>query len=303
MFERNVELLPPKKMSAWRKISFGSWRPVGDSSIYSSVTIPVEKAQMYVALRNINMHLFLIKALARAIERNPQINSVVRFGKLYPRKNVDIFYHVVASMKDAEDLSGLVMRSPQQKSWRELKKEFSSKVKDIKRGNDKSFDQIKFLFSKAPGMLSKVLLDLSSLIMYGLNLWSPLLGAPKDSFGSVMLTNIGSFGADNAFCPIAPYTKIPMVVSAGKIAKRPFVIGDQVKAVETIVLCLTFDHRIMDGVQCKWLMDSIEEAFETPEVLDSPEDLALAQAPQAADFYPLHKDYSETNSAMDQPQA
>lgn len=268
MIEKNVEFLAAKKLSPWRKISFGSWRPTGDSSIYTSLHLPVANVKAYLKENNIDMHIFLIKMLAHAIAKNPHINGVIRFGKFYPRKNVDIFYHVVSNMKEAEDLSGLVIRKADKRSWRDVGKEFKTKVIAIKKGTDKSYDQIKKSFGLMPGILARPVLDLCAFLLYNLNLWSPLLGSPKDSFGSVMLTNIGSFGADQAYCPIAPYTRIPMVVSAGKVAKRPFVIGDKVEAVETIYLSFTYDHRIMDGVQYQWLANTIKDIFMAPQILD-----------------------------------
>jgi len=44
MFKRNVELHPALKMTAWRKISVGSWRPIGDSQVYCELDLDAEPA-------------------------------------------------------------------------------------------------------------------------------------------------------------------------------------------------------------------------------------------------------------------
>lgn len=81
----------------------------------------------------------------------------------------------------------------------------------------------------------------------------------RDAFGSIMLTYIGSLGVDNAFTPIAPYTRIPMVVSLGTIKKRPWVAGDDIVARKTVKVGIVFDHRVCDGVQMQKLMACLEE--------------------------------------------
>lgn len=268
LLKRNVQFLPARRLSPWRKISFGSWRFTGDSSIYTSLEFPVSKVKAYIKEKRINDHIFLMRMLSYTLEKHPTINSVIRFGKLYPRKNADIFYHVIADENVGEDLSGIVMRSPHLRPWKEINEEFYKKVKDIKKGADRSFDGVKKLFGFIPGAFSKLLLDFSSFLLYTLNLWSPLLGSPRDAFGSVMLTNIGSLGVDQAYCPTAPYTRIPMVVSAGKMKVRPFVVDNEVRAVETIILSFTYDHRIMDGLHYAQMAKTIENVFDQPELLD-----------------------------------
>ena len=101
-------------------------------------------------------------------------------------------------------------------------------------------------------------------LLYQLNIWSPAFKSPKDAFGSIQITNIGSFDIDNAFVPIAPYTNIPMVISLGSIKKRPLVINDKVEAVEIIKACLTVDHRLMEGVHFGKMQKKIIQYFEAP---------------------------------------
>jgi pyruvate dehydrogenase E2 component (dihydrolipoamide acetyltransferase) len=259
LVEKNVQLGKPKQLSSWRKISLGSWRPTGDSSIHAMIEFDAEPSldlmQQHGGLRFV--HIFC-KALGVAIARHPQINSLVRWGRVYPRKNVDIFLHVANNFEDGEDLSGVTLRSVDQKSLVEVKQDMGAAVTRVRNGQDKGFARIKKMFQRLPGLLSRLLLNFSAFILYTLNLWSPVLGSPRDCFGSVMLTNIGSFGADSAFAPIAPYTRIPMVVSLGVVKKRPFVLGDELVARHTVRVGFVFDHRICDGVQAQKMFREVQ---------------------------------------------
>ncbi len=218
-----------------------------------------------IQLRFIN---YFSKALGLAIAKNPQINSIVRFGKIYPRKNVDIFFHVVNNYKDGEDLSGFVMRSVDKKNLREISSDFYYASKEIKAGKSKNDQEVKSLFKHIPGFISRWVLDSISFLLFTLNLWSPLMRCPRDFFGGIMLTYIGSLGADNAFAPIAPYTRIPMVVSLGAIKKRPWVIGNRVVARNTVKVGIVFDHRICDGVQMQKLISDLVEFMESAKYED-----------------------------------
>lgn len=265
MLYRNVELWKKKRISPWRKISLGSWRPTGDSAIYTKLEFLMDPVLRYCKNQKIDVHTFLIKAIGNSLAENRHINSVVRFGKVYPRKNVDIFFHIVADDESGENLSGAVFRSPDTKSVEEVEKEYKEKIKEVVQENDKVFKKTKKIFSFLPGSLSKAALDMTSFLTYTLNLWSPLFGTPRDPFGGIMLTSIGSLGIDMAYCPIAPYTRNSMVISAGSICKRPWVEGEKVTARKTMILCFTYDHRIMDGIHFMWLKKSLEKVFREPQ--------------------------------------
>ncbi len=273
MIYRNVNLQKAKKLTGWRKMSLGSWRPTGDSSIHTGIELDAEPLLKHLDKINGNrsgedvkvtfLHCFS-KALGMAISQNPQINSIVRFGRIYPRIDVDIFFHVVNNFDDGEDLSGFVIRNIDGKGIKDISREFFTTSRNIKKGLHAENDRrVKSLFRLLPGILSRSLLNLFGFILYSLNLWSPLMGSSRDFFGSVMLSYIGSFGADNAFAPIAPYTRIPMVVSLGRVKKRPFVIGDSIVARNTVKVGIVYDHRICDGIHIQKMIDDLTKLVES----------------------------------------
>ncbi len=267
IFKKNVVLDKARKVSSWRKISIGSWKPRGDSSVYTQLELDAEAALEYIEKLNsqitekqfkIQFINYFVKALGVSIAKHPQINSVIRRGRIFPRKNVDIFFHVVNNFHDGEDLSGFVFRDADKKNIHDIAQTYYRSAKEIKNGEDKKFDTVKSAFNIIPGFLSRTALNISGFILYTLNLWNPALGA-RDAFGGVMLTYIGSLGVDNAFTPIAPYTRIPMVVSVGTIKKRPCVVDDKVVARKSVKVGIVFDHRLCDGVQMQNLLSCLEK--------------------------------------------
>lgn len=264
MIKKNVELNSPLRISPWRKISLGSWRLVGDSSVYGLLEINVAEVQKIIQIFNNKNNAKLTithivgKAVAVAVAENPEINSIVRWGRIYPRKSVDVFFHVAVDA-EGKDLSGCVVRNVDKKSIAEIIHEMSNRVKNLKSGEDKDYKKIKSTFSLLPGVFSKWLVNFSGFLLYRLNLWSPLLGVARDSFGSFMVTNIGSLGLPLAIVPLPAYAHLPLIFCIGGIEEKPIALKGEVVIAPMLKCSLTFDHRLIDGIHAAKLYKSFQK--------------------------------------------
>jgi 2-oxoisovalerate dehydrogenase E2 component (dihydrolipoyl transacylase) len=69
---------------------------------------------------------------------------------------------------------------------------------------------------------------------------------PQDmAGGTVTITNVGPFGVD-AVAPIIP-PGTAAILGVGQIAKRPWVVNDELAVRQVVELSLFFDHRQVDG--------------------------------------------------------
>ncbi len=91
------------------------------------------------------------------------------------------------------------------------------------------------------------------------------MGAPRDPFGSAMITNVGSLGLETAFAPLVPYSRVPLLISMGAVAEKPIVENCKVIAASLVRLCVTFDHRMIDGIHAAKMYKSLEAIFKNPE--------------------------------------
>ena len=274
ILKKNVKLMAPKPISPWRKISLGTWRPTSDSSVYSSIEVEVSKvnellSQMSVKTgKKLKMSHFVGLICAKMLKNYPHLNSIIRFGQIYPRADIDLFFHVATDSK-GEDLSGTVIRSIDQLNITQISEQLNSSSESIRSGMDKTFEQSKKTIGMLPGIMMKPILDLLGFIMYSLNLWTPALGSPQDAFGSMMITNIGALGAHMAYVPIAAYSRVPLILCMGKVQKKPVVKSDAIEIGNVMNLSFTFDHRIIDGVVAAKMGAFLEEAFNHPEKIIS----------------------------------
>lgn len=270
LIERHLELLPARPASGWRKIALGTWRSAKDPSVYGVLELPAGSAIDYMQKlsvatgEKITMTHFVGKAVTEALKRHPEINSVLRFGRLYPRVHVSLFFQA-ATDAQGKDLSGLTIKEAETKSLVAIAREMNTRLGAIRNHTDPSYKKMKSLMQSLPGWVTGKILDIASIIQYGFNLWSPLLGTPKDPLGSVMLTNIGSFGLEFAFAPLVAYSRVPLIITI--CAVRDQVIAQEGKpvVVPMLRLCVTFDHRLIDGLHAAKLARVAQAIFCDPE--------------------------------------
>jgi pyruvate dehydrogenase E2 component (dihydrolipoamide acetyltransferase) len=260
------------RISSWRKVAIGTWRSAKDPSVYGLLEVDATKAVAFLERENAksNQHLtmthYVGRVVAVAFARHPQVNCVLRFGRLYPRKSVSIFFQV-ATDEDGQDLSGMTIRNAETKNINVIADEMRKRVTKIRKLTDDTYTRMKGLMSILPGWCTRFVLDFAGFVQYQLNLWSPLFGTPKDALGGVMITNVGSLGLDLAFAPLVPYSHVPMVIAIGKVMDRAVVRNGQVEAALVVRLGITFDHRLIDGVHASRLASVVEELFADPAML------------------------------------
>ena len=85
------------------------------------------------------------------------------------------------------------------------------------------------------------------------------------SGSSLTITNLGAFGID-AFTPIINPPE-SLILGVGRIALRPAVVNGQIVPRQTMVLSLSFDHRLMDGAPVARFLQRVVQLLERPVIL------------------------------------
>ena len=168
--------LPLKKLSTrsfHRKLAMGTWKSVGDPSVYGELEVDMSSALPFLKSESekhgvkITVTHLVGKALAIALKEHPDVNGMIRGSRIYLRKNVDLFYQV--NIND-HDLMGTTVRAAETLSLADIAKELERKAEDVRQGRDKDLKSSVILFKFIPWMLVRPVLNLLSFITYGLNL-------------------------------------------------------------------------------------------------------------------------------------
>lgn len=268
----NLALRHKKKMSPFRKMALGTWQNAGDPSIYGSITLRMEPAERYIArfraatgVRLTMSHL-MGKAVAAALQAVPDANAIQRLGRIYLRDQIAIFFQVV--MEDPAtgqiDLSGAVVQDADKKSLVEIAGELEERAARVRSGRDQK-DAARGAFRRVPGFAVGPMLRAITFFTHTLNLDLQRLGLPKDPFGSVMITNIGTLGLEEAYAPLVPYARIPMLVAMGAVRDAPVVEDGRVIAGRVMTVGATMDHRILDGAHAAIMVRTVRAWMEDPD--------------------------------------
>lgn len=88
------------------------------------------------------------------------------------------------------------------------------------------------------------------------------LGGNEIAGGTFSLTNLGAFGID-VFNPIITPGQ-SAILGVCRIAEKPVVIAGEVVVRSMMNLCLSFDHRVMDGAPAAQFLSRVRELLESP---------------------------------------
>ncbi|MCA9516397.1 MAG: 2-oxo acid dehydrogenase subunit E2 [Myxococcales bacterium] len=284
----HLELEKVKDVSAFRKIAIGTWRTAYDPSVYGTMEVEMDRAMDYLArfrdatgLRVTVSHL-MAKAMAAALERTPDMNAILRWSRIYRRKQIGVFFQVAMTDEgeDKIDLSGACLYDVEKKDLATIVAEFEEKVDKVRKRQDPALEKTRQGFKRMPFFLMHKLLKLVSFFQYTLNI--PLPGVPRDPFGSIMITNIGSLGLDMAYVPLVPYSRVPILLAVGAVKAVPVVRDGEVVVRQMMKVNATFDHRFIDGYHAAVMSKVVHRFFSDPEKYFGPIPAGVALPAPAA---------------------
>lgn len=268
----NLELEPKDDISSFRRIALGTWKTAYDPSVYGTIELRMDSAMEYIAAfrkatgKRITVSHLVAKAVAVALARMPDANAILRFNKIYLRKQIGVFFQVAMDDEGEGkiDLSGATLYDVQNKTVAEVIDEFEQKVQSVKKRKDPALEGTRSALRKIPTALMNSTLTALSFLNYTLNLDLTAFGVPRDAFGSVMITNIGSIGLDQAYVPLVPYSRVPILLALGAVRDQPVVDNGQVVAAKVMKVNATFDHRFIDGLHAAIMSRVLHQHMEKP---------------------------------------
>ncbi|MBC7396510.1 MAG: 2-oxo acid dehydrogenase subunit E2 [Bdellovibrionales bacterium] len=271
----------------FRRLALGSWQAPNDPTLYGMLEVNVEAALKHLeylrlqTTEKLTITHYLGKVFAHVLKLNPELNCEARFGKFYPRTSIDVSFQIAIEedptdlpMPHRHDLSSGLVEHADQKNIIEIAKELNASARRIRKDHDPLFQGIKKLSSLIPGILLNTGVTVLRWLLSTLNIWSPLLGIPKNAFGGIMLTNVGSLGLDFAFPSLFPPAGTSSIIAIGAIYKSPVYTTDEdgqvlsTRLEKHIRLCGAFDHRYIDGMHASRIARDIRRYIEHPELLE-----------------------------------
>lgn len=262
--------------SLHRKVCIGGWRKPEDPSIYSLVEIDMEPTlallPKYESKYKVKIKLehLVGKAVIFAISQVPEVNAIVRKGRLYQRQHIKLVYEYFIDRKadNSNDPLGVITYAfdeCENLSLATLAKKVNQKYNDLMENKDQEVIQTIKPFKYIPWRLMRFYLNFISWLIYDLKFNLPFIKIPTDPFGSALVLHFDNIEIDNYMVALSGCTRIPLAFSVGSLQIKPVVVEGKILPRRVMVVAITMDHRIVNGIAPLQLVKHFKECFLDPE--------------------------------------
>jgi pyruvate dehydrogenase E2 component (dihydrolipoamide acetyltransferase) len=252
-----------------RKVALATWRAPSEGRLLTRLVIDADPVQAYVDSRRAAgakgltiMHV-VGAAAAQALRSIPAANARVLGSRIVPFDDVSVGFAV--DIGQGTDLAPCKVSDADRLTPAEIATEVWAGVKALRAGTDQGFNTSTRVAAYVPGVLMKPMMAATSVVLGGLGL--PVLGQQGNPLGSVFVSNLAPLGVEEAFLAPVPFARTPVYISLGTVTDRPVVRDGVIAVVPQLTLCLTGDHRLVDGVQCAIYLDALTRLLADPELL------------------------------------
>ena len=266
--------------SPWRVTAAAIYTTPTDSRVYGTLDIDVTEAKHFLDRRReegvkLTMVHLTTAVLARAMAFDvPEMNCFIRRGAVVGREHLDVM--VPVQVGGDTGVTAAIIRNAHARPVTEIAAEIREKAARSRGGDEIKAAKNKYVLNRIPWPLRRPIFLLLKWLTVDMGIEIKALGLSAHSFGSFVVSDIGSFGLNTGMTALMPAAKIPCVVVLGKIEEKPVVRNGQVVVRTILPLTGTFDHRIVDGMQIGKLARGIKRGFRKPEWLDTVPEKELA---------------------------
>ncbi len=124
---------------------------------------------------------------------------------------------------------------------------------------------MKGTLGKIPWPFRKLTFRLIRFLLLDLGISLPTLGLSSQSFGTYIVSNIGTLGLDGGYPALMPTGNISLVLILGRVRDMPWVHEGQVVPRRVLKLGAALDHRVVDASHGGQLFNYLRRAIREPE--------------------------------------
>lgn len=258
--------------SPWRRMAAAMYRTPVDGRVYGMLDLDVTDVLEYVRHRkgagaHITVTGILTAGLGRILAFDaPELNCFVHRGRVIPRTEVSVM--VAVAQGGGGDLGAIKIDTPHLRTASQISQEIEARAKGSRAGVESRLVRNKQLFYRVPWPFRLWAVRLLRWLFVEVGVEIKPLGLNHSAFGSILLTNIGSFGLEYAMPALLPFGKLPAVIAFGEAQDKPVVQDGKIVIRKMMPVTATLDHRIVDGALVDKIMKSAARLLSEPAALD-----------------------------------
>ena len=257
--------------SGWRKVASSIYRRPTDSKIFGSVEIDITDLEMYIAekrkkgIKATLTHIFILAAARALKEEVPEMNTYIKRGNVILRDHIDVMVSVL--LRESK-MGSVLIKDADTLTLEELIQVMNNEVHLSRQGSENKTMQIKDKLARIPWPFRGWVMRFLKTITADLGFSFPSLGLSANSFGSFVVSNIGSLGLDMGYPALFPSSNVSFVLVLGGVNRKPAVVGEQILPRTILSLGAALDHRVVDASHGGLLFRYLKKIVKNPELLD-----------------------------------
>lgn len=266
--------------SNWRKVASTIYKKPSDSKIYGTVELDVTDIEKFIAQKRkegLKTTLTYIMSLivGRAVRNEvPELNTFVKRGKIAQRDNIDA---MVSVLLPGGQMGSVRVENADKRTIKEVTEEIAQRIRESRKGDENDTMQSKSMLANIPWPFRKWLFRLYRTITIDWGISIPGIGLDSNSFGSYVVSNIGTVGLDTGYGSLLPSSNVSLVLILGTIQNKPAVVNGEIVPRRIMLLSATLDHRVVDGSHGGRLFRQIKYLLKNPHLLESAPEENLAK--------------------------
>lgn len=272
---------PPVPFSVWRKIAMATWQPRRDPIIWATLDIDAARLLDYIDAvragtgRHVTAMDLVGRAAGKVFQALPGLNGRIVFGSFVPSPTIDAFF-VVSLRTDpvsgaqaaATDLSGTVVRRVDEKTPWAIAAEIAERAGRIRHDSDPAFKKAKAVARALPPIALGPVMDAIAFVTESLQLPLPALGMEARPYGSVLISNVGTYGLDSAAAPWPTFCHVPIGILMGAVTDKVVARDGEPVVRPMLPVTIGLDHRFVDGYQAATMSRVFREYLGDPAAFD-----------------------------------
>lgn len=259
--------------TAWRKTASTIYKKPNDSKIFGSVDVDITDLEAYITQKRkeglkVTLTHFFLLATARAIKESvPELNTYVKRGNIYSYDQIDT---TVSVLLPSGDMGSVKVHKVDTLTLEESVRILSDLIQNTKKGDENTTMKMKDKLSTFPWPIRNWIYKIIKTITTDWGISLPIINVDSNSFGSFILSNIGTLGLDNGYPALLPTANISFVLLLGGVSKRPWVVNDEIVVRRVMTLSAALDHRVVDASHAGKLFKYFKKMINNPELLEKP---------------------------------
>jgi pyruvate/2-oxoglutarate dehydrogenase complex dihydrolipoamide acyltransferase (E2) component len=256
----------------WRKTASTIYKKPIDSKILGSVEIDVTDLEKYISEKRKSgvkitlTHFFLI-ATSRAIKSQvPELNTYVKRGNIYSYPTIDA---TVSILLPEGEMSSIKVHESDKLTIETSVNTLNEAIKSTRKGSESGTMKMKHKLAQYPYPIRGWIYKMVKTILADWGFSLPFLGLHQNTFGSFILSNIGTLGLDIGYPALMPTANISFVMIMGSVRKKPWVVDNQIQIRNIISLGAALDHRVVDASHAGKLFKELKHYVKHPELLET----------------------------------